>query len=154
MFRHASRLAVLALLPSGTECIIQAAILLFLALGCPRRQRTPLEGFLESEDIGQARTQALVHVGQPQRVSVSTVQPRTAAKPKESTPVMSGSVLSLVCRPGQGWSRDGELGPGPHLFGPTSVPVAGGIGPTGHGVLAPDLVAYAASDTEYYDIGE
>lgn len=32
MFRHASRLPVLALLPSGTEPIIQAAILLFLAL--------------------------------------------------------------------------------------------------------------------------
>ncbi|KAK4179935.1 hypothetical protein QBC36DRAFT_375504 [Triangularia setosa] len=148
MFRHASRLAVLALLPSGVECIIQAAILLFLALGHPRRQRvvsyssigigcgspdlpsgitlpasnqwerarawralscwslTPLEGFLEPEGIGQARIQAPVHAGQ--RVSVSAVQPRTAAKPKESTPVMSGSVLSLVCRPGQAWSRTGS----------------------------------------------
>ncbi|KAK4197209.1 hypothetical protein QBC40DRAFT_351204 [Triangularia verruculosa] len=168
VFRHASRLAVLAFLPSGTERIIQAAILLFLALGRPRRQRVASYSSIaigrgspdlpsgiagpaanqwerartwralscwRQEGIGQAKTQAPVHAGQ--RVSVSAVQPRAAAKPKESTPVMSGSVLSLVCRAGQAWSRDGKLGPGPRLFGPASVPVAGGVGPTGDGLLAP-----------------
>lgn len=101
---------------------------------------TPLESFLESEGIGQARTQALVHAGQ--RVSVSAVQPRCS----EAQGIHTSHVRLRCSR----WSavpakagRGRELGLGPHLFGPTSVPVAGGIGPTGHGALPPALAAYA-----------